>query len=136
MEARPNRPTSASSGAPAEEGRLKRCQRRGHEVTDEPARGQRRYTLEEAAAEIRSTASLLEQRIAAGFLKLDADGRADEEALLRMLMLDRLHTAETHAKGAYSQCVHGFHHPPWAHSDDGCCSPPGTPWPPLVSSGD
>jgi hypothetical protein len=62
----------------------------------------RRYTLEEAAAEIRSTVGLLEQRIEAGFLQLDDDGRADEEAFLRMLMLDRLRTAETHAAGEYS----------------------------------
>ncbi|WP_144061123.1 hypothetical protein [Agrococcus pavilionensis] len=100
-------------------------------MTDESIPEQRRYTLEEAAAEIRSTVALLTERIVAGFLALDDDGRADEEAFLRMLMLDRLRTAETHAAREDSQCVHGYHHPPWPHSDDGCCSPPGTSWPPL-----
>lgn len=100
-------------------------------MTDQSMPELRRYTLEEAAAEIRSTVDLLERRFEAGFLQLDEDRRADKAAFLRMLMLDRLRTAETHAAGEYSQCVHGFRHPPWPHSDDGCCSPPGTPWPPL-----
>ncbi len=95
---------------------------------------QRRYSLEEAAVELRSSVSLLQERIELGFLQLERDGRADEEAFLRMLMLDRLRTVETHAEGAYSQCVHGFHHPRWPHAEDGCCYPVGTPWPPPSSS--
>lgn len=94
----------------------------------------RRYSLEEAAVELRSSVSLLQERVTAGLLELEPDGRADEEAYLRMLMLDRIRTIDTHAAGAYSQCVHGFHHPPWPHSDDGCCAPVGTPWPPLSSA--
>lgn len=69
----------------------------------------RRYSLEEAAVALRSSVSLLQERVTAGLLELEPDGRADEEAYLRMLMLDRLRTIDTHAAGAYSQCVHGFH---------------------------
>ena len=64
-------------------------------MTDKPELEQRRYTLQEAAAEIGSSVSLLEQRVDAGFLALGADGRADEEAFLPMLMLDRLHRASS-----------------------------------------